>query len=151
MTDLRAGTTVRALDFPPTVQAGDGTLISNITSTVYLVGSPEVGTTFMAPTSGRVKLITSLVARDNGGDNTVYLTPQVYLGTSASGTQIVLATIRHAVSTMGEASNYQSHERVSFLDGLTPGSTYYIRVGYRVSGGTTADLTYRGIIVVPLT
>lgn len=151
MTDLRAGTTVLALDFPPTVQTGDGTVISNITSTTYIVGSPEVGTTFVAPTSGRVRLIASLIARDNGADERVYLSPQVYLGTSSSGTLVLSPSVRSAVSTIGEASNYHAQERATVLDGLTAGSTYYVRVVYRVSAGTTADITYRGIIVLPLT
>lgn len=152
MTDLRAGTVIKALDFPPTVKATDSTSISNISTTTYTAGSPVVATAFMAPTSGKVKLIVSTIGRDNGaGNERLYVAPQVYLGTDATGTLILSPATRYTVSTMGEASNYHAQEKVGVLDGLDAGSSYYVRVMYRVTAGTTVDCIYRGVIVVPLT
>lgn len=151
--DLRAGTTVYALDFPPTVQASDSTTIANISSTTYIAGTPEVGTTFTAPSSGRVRLIVSALARDNGATAERFLfVPQVFLGTSSSGSEVLGPAIRgRGMSTMGEATNYHAHDRSTMLEGLTPGATYYARTLYRVTGGTSVDCIYRGIIIVPLT
>lgn len=152
MTDLAAGTTVRALDFPPTASASDGTLITNISSTTYITGTPEVATTFMAPTSGRVMLWVSALGRDDTADQQVYVTVEVYEGTDATGTQILSpSALARGVSTMGEASNPMGHDRASLLSGLEAGTTYYARVVYRVLGGTTADIFYRGLIISPAT
>lgn len=151
MSELRSGTTVLALDFPPTVKATDSTSIANITTTSYTAGSPEVGVAFMAPTTGRVKLIVSGIGRDNTADERLFVSPQVFTGTDNTGTVVLSPSVRSAMSTIGEASNYHVHDRATVLDGLDAGSTYYARVMYRVSGGTSVDCIYRGLIVVPLT
>lgn len=151
MTDLSAGTIVTALDFPPTVQANDGTSQINISSTAYITGSPVVSTTFTAPTSGRVRLIASFVGGADASGNRAFVSPQVFEGTDTTGTEVLSPSVATAVGSMGEQTSSSAYERCSFLDGLTPGGTYFVRVMYRVTGGTTLDLLYRGIIVVPLT
>jgi hypothetical protein len=139
------------MDFPKTRAAGDATAISNISSTTYATGSPIVSLLFTAPTSGRVRFITSLAGQDNSGDNRIFLSPQVFTGMDATGVEIVAPSVASAVSSMGEASAFSVWERCSFLDGLTPGSTYYVRLMHRVTGGSTCDIAFRGLIVVPLT
>jgi hypothetical protein len=151
MTGLTAGTTVRALDFPPTLKVSSPTDNNNQTSTTYITGSPTISTTFTAPTSGRVRFIVSVSGRDDSGDNRIFVAVQVFTGTSASGTEILSPSVATAVSTQGEGSNFCTFERCSFLDGLTPGDTYFARLMHRVTGGTTCDVSYRGLIIVPLT
>lgn len=151
MSNLSAGTVVNALDFPPTVQANDATSNNNISSTSYVTGSPVVSTTFTAPTSGRVRLIVSMVGGADATGNRVFVSPQVFEGTDATGTEVLSPSVATAVGTISEQTSSSSYERCSFLDGLTPGGTYFVRTMHRVTGGSTIDLLYRGVIVVPLT
>lgn len=150
MSDLAAGTRYLALDWPPTVKATDATQQTNISSTSYVTGSPVVSTTFTAPSSGRVRLIVGMSGGADAGGNRVFVAPQVFLGTSASGTEILSPSVDSAVGTMQEQTSSSSYERCSFLDGLTPGATYFVRVMHRVTGGSVVDLLFRGVIVVPL-
>lgn len=151
MSNLSAGTIVTALDFPPTVQATDNTGITNVSSTSYITGSPVVSTTFTAPTSGRVRLVVGAVFGAGGGGNRMFISPQVFEGTDASGIEVLSPSVATAVGSMSEQTSYSSYERASFLDGLTPGGTYFVRTVHRVTGGATIDLLFRGVIVVPLT
>lgn len=157
MTDLLAGSKIKALDFPPTVHAEDSTSIPNISNTSYAAGSPEVGTTFTAPTSGRVLITVSAGIRNNASNSDrVFVTCQVFLGTSASGTEIQTPTASpFGVSTPGGSATADNQylSRTGVLEGLTPGTTYYARTMHVLSSaGTpanTGDIAYRGLIVAP--
>lgn len=162
MTDLLAGSKVKALDTPPTVQVGDATALSNITAPSYTAGSPEVGTTFTAPTSGRVLITVSGSLRNNGAnDDRVFLTAQVFLGSNSSGTEVVAPTVTvfGISSAVGNANaGFQYLGRTSMLDGLTAGATYYVRTMHVESAGTsgggsnpfhTIDIGYRQVLVAP--
>lgn len=150
MTDLLAGAKVKAADRPTAVTATDTTAINNITSTTYIPGSPEVGTTFVAPTSGRVVLTVGGGFRDDtAGTNRVHIAPEVYLGTGSAGSSFLTADVTtRGVGSVG-ATNFHYRSRTTLLTGLTPGSTYYARIVYKVSGGTTSDIAARDITVVP--
>lgn len=155
MPDLRAGSTVLAADFPPTVYLLDTTTISNITETTYTVGSPEVGVTFVAPTTGRVKITVGGGLRNNAANSDrIALAPQVFLGTS-SGTEVLAPTVFRGVSSEGiaTAGDYAYRGRTTLLEGLTPGSEYYARVMYIKFGtaGSTPDISARDILVEPAT
>lgn len=156
--DLLGGTRILAMDYPPVVSAYDGTAISNITSLVYIAGSPEVGVTFMAPTTGRVTVTVGGGVRNNGSNNDrVFIAPQVYLGTSAAGTEILAPTApQFGISSGGGFTNdlFQYLSRTSLVEGLTPGSTYYVRtmhVQVNNSGAAsgTSDLQSRSVVVAP--
>lgn len=149
MTGLAAGTRYTALDWPPTVKAISAGTLGSISSTTYTNGSPEIGTTFVAPSSGRVRIITGLVGNGPTSQR-LFLSPQVFLGTSASGTEVMSPSVDHAVGTITEQTASTSYERCTFLDGLTPGATYYARTMHRVTSGTGATASFRGIIIVPL-
>lgn len=158
--DLLGGTRITALDYPPAVQAFDATTIANITSTTYTNGSPEVGVTFMAPTTGRVLLTTGGGVRNNSANNDrVFIAPQIFLGTSSAGTEILAPSApQYGISSGGGQTNddYQFHSRTSLITGLTPGATYYVRTMHAQvnnSGATssTSDLSGRSLVVVPAT
>ena len=82
----------------------------------------------------------------------VWITYELYLGTSASGTLIHSGVDVRGVTTSGDAtaSGDQTIGNMSMEEGLTPGATYYAQVVYRVSGGATNDISRRRIIVFPL-
>jgi hypothetical protein len=152
VSDILAGSLIRAADWPVSVSATDGTSIANMSGvTTYTAGSPVVDVTFVAPTSGRVLITVTLGARDNGGTNQIFLAPEVYLGTSAAGTLVLstTSTLPTEARVPGEADDFMYVSRTCLLSGLTAGSTYYARTMHKTSGGTTADIARREIAVRP--
>lgn len=151
MTDLLVGSTIRAADFPPTVQSMDDTVIANITSTTFINGSPEVSVTFTAPTSGRVLIINGGGLRNNSGAAQVFIDSEVR-ETNGSGTVVKSSSVTGdgTLSCADESLGFEYKSRAYVLEGLTPGGTYFARIQYRVSGGNTADITARTIIVQPI-
>lgn len=152
MTDILAGATIKANDRPATAYSTDGTSITNIVSTTFITGTPTVATTFTAPTSGRVLLVVTMGFRDNGGTDRVIAAPNVFLGTDATGTEVLstASTLETECTSAPEATAFYYVSRTSLLEGLTGGSTYYARLLYKVaSGAGTADISRRELLVVP--
>lgn len=152
MTDILAGAKVQAADFPPTVWSNDETDINNITATSFTTGSPEVAVTFIAPTSGKVLIINGGGCRNNTGADQLYLGIEVRQ-TNGSGTLVYSPTIngKDTLSCAKEATSHEYKSRAMVLSGLTAGGTYYARIQYRtLSGGGTADIGSRSIIVQPI-
>lgn len=154
MPEILAGALVRTDDRPAAAFEQDTTTITNITSTSYIAGSPVVDVTFTAPTSGRVSVTVGGGVRDNsaGSGNRVWLAPEVRVD-DVSGA-VVLAADAEArgissgvFSLLSNEFHYYSRRRL--LTGLTAGGTYYARVMYRVTGGTTCDVSAREIGVIP--
>lgn len=159
MTDLLAGSKIKALDTPPTVQVTDTTTMGNISNTTYSAGTPEVGVTFTAPTSGRVNITISGGLRNNAANSDrAFLTAQVFLGVNSAGTEVLVPSVTvYGVSTPGGSAtmDYIYSSRTAMLDGLTAGATYYVRTMHLCSvsvggPGNTCDLNYRGILVTPV-
>lgn len=152
MTDVLVGAKIQSGDWPATVSDADPTDILNISSTSFIEGTPVVAVTFTAPTSGKVLITVSSGASDSTVGGRVIVAPNVFLGTNSSGTEVLgttntLATER---TTPQQATDYTYASRTSLLTGLTAGSTYYARLVYKVSGATTADISYRDIMVRPV-
>lgn len=155
MPDLLAGSKIRAADFPETVYAQDTTANDNVSSTSYVTGVPEVGVTFIAPTTGRVKIsVGASMRNDAANTDRVAVTAQVFQ-TNASGTEVLAPTVFRGVSTDGIASagNYCTYGHTTLLTGLTPGQQYYARTMQIKFGsaGTTPDIAMRDILVEPAT
>lgn len=149
MPDLLVGASIKATDFPVTVSATDATSIANITSTSFVAGSPVVGTTFVAPTSGAVLLSVGLSARDNGGINRIHLAPEVRLGSSGGPVVLAADVTTRGIGVPGEPDEFMYRSRTTLLSGLTPGQVYWVQTMHKVSGGTTADLQERDVTVTP--
>lgn len=154
MPEILAGALVRSNDRPTSQWEHDESTITNISSTSYIPGSPVVDVTFTGPTSGRVTLIVGGGVRDNGvgSGNRVWVAPEVRVD-NVSGA-VVLAADAEArgigacvFNTLTNEFHYMS--RRTLLTGLTAGGTYYARVMYRVTGGTTCDLAARDLGVCP--
>ena len=155
MTDILVGAKVKAADFPASAWSQDTTEITDITSTTFIPGSPEVGTTFVAPTSGKVLMFVGGSARAHTGDNRTFLAANVFLGTSSAGTEVLSSSIGFTGCGFSLASTSYYYQNRSFhLTGLTPGSTYYARVTYSVTttGATDgrSDISCREIGVIPI-
>ncbi|GIH27606.1 hypothetical protein Aph01nite_59160 [Acrocarpospora phusangensis] len=155
MTDILVGSKVKAADFPVSVWEQDTTEISDATSTAFITGSPTVDVTFVAPTSGKVLMFVGGAARANTGDNRLFMAANVFLGTNASGTEVLASSVQLTACGWSLASTSYYYQNRSFhLTGLTPGSTYYARSMYSVttSGATDGrcDISCREIGVIPI-
>lgn len=154
MPDLLAGSKIRAADFPSAVYAQDTTTIADISSTSYISGTPEVGVTFVAPTTGRVKITVGGSLRNNAANSDrVTLAPQVFV-TNGGGTEVLAPTVFRGICTDGtQSADYCTYGRTTLLEGLTAGQQYYARVMHCKFGsaGTTCDVAMRDILVDPAT
>lgn len=151
MPDLVSGSEIYAADWPPSVTWEDVTTLSNLSNLGYQTLSPALQGTFVAPTSGRVLITVGGTAFDNGGPlNRVYMVPQVFKGTSAAGVEVLPPN----VGVRGSAhygGRPVGHSRITLLEGLEPGETYFARHLSTVTGGTTCRINSRQLIIEPTT
>lgn len=149
----RAGSEITALDMPPAVEVQDFTAIDNATNTTYQPGTPVAGVTFTAPSSGRVLLIIG-GGLGNGVGNRVLLSPQVFQGTSAAGTEILAPGVpTRGFSSYGNATGTHYGTRETLLEGLTPGQNYYARVMHKIINdglGNNSDIKGRQLTIAPI-
>ncbi len=155
MPNILVGSKVKDDDFPASKWAQDTTEILNVTSTAWITGSPVVATTFVAPTSGKVLMFVGGSARGQAGDDRLMMAANVFLGTNASGTEVLSSSVGYTGCGFSLAStSYYYQNRVFHLTGLTPGSTYYARHMYSVVNTSTAnnacDISCREIGVIPI-
>lgn len=132
----------------------DETFVGSINSTAYVTGTPEVGVTFQASTSGKARVTVGSGFRDEGASvDRVFLALQLFFDNS-SGTEVIAPS----VTTFGHGScdvntEFQYGCRVGLLTGLTPGQVYYARLQHLATPGTdpdSADVTGRGLIIIPV-
>jgi hypothetical protein len=152
MADIRAGDEISAGYWPPAVMAEDGTDLDNVSSTTAIPGSPEVGVGFISPTTGRIGVCVQGGIDADSAEDRLFISYEVYEGTSASGTLVRDSRAGHGISsTGGVASDELFHGNMSMVSGLTPEVDHYARIVYWTEGVTaTNDVTYRRIIVFPL-
>lgn len=149
---IRAGDKIEVTQWPVSVSVTENTDQTDISSTSYTAGTPECGVGFVAPDSGVVGIALAAEMREQAAGNRVFVSPQVFLGTSSSGTEILVPNVNRGVSTSGDAtaSQFMTHGNFSVLMGLTPGADYFIRTMHLTEGGTTNDIGHRRLVVIPL-
>lgn len=153
------GDIISTLDAPPSVHAFDNTTQGNVSNTTPAAGSPDVGVTFTAPTSGYVFVCVGGGLRDNTGSNRIDLSVELRQ-TDGSGSVIVGADTSFAGWTNAPVTSgaFQFGSRPFVLPAddnglaapLTPGDTYFVRVMQSVSGGSSADIFNRFLTVAPV-
>ena len=151
--NLSAGTPVRALDFPRAWQSFQNTAITNISSTTYTTGTPEVAVRVMAPSSGRVAVALSGGTRNDAANaDRIFVSYRVLEGDPENGDLIQSDEVKRGLSNPAtQTDQYQYHGHVTMVDGLTPGVYYYFQVRHRTTlGSGTADIAYRSILVWPI-
>jgi hypothetical protein len=158
---IRIGDAISALDAPPTQHAFSGVTQENISSAMFVPGSPEVSCTFVAPTSGRVLVAVGGGLRDNGGTNRVHLGLELREDDASGALLMQAAAARNSwTNASTNTANYQYGSRIlllpldadGFATALTPGATYFARAMHSINGGSTGDITFRDLTVasVPL-
>lgn len=152
MADMAPGGEISANWWPDSVRVAEGTDQLNITSTSFIAGSPECSTTFVAPLSGRVLVsVTGELRNDDTAGNRVFLSFEVRVGSSAGALNTSAQNFR-SVGTSGDttASAPMIHGNIFMVENLTPRTTYFIRTMHQVTGGTTNDVLYRRLCVIPV-
>ncbi len=105
------------------------------------------GTSFVAPTSGKV-LVTWRCTLVNSGNNYTACSYRIATGsTVGSGTTFQDADDSRTVST--DTTTFEGQGAAEYVSGLTPGATYNVFLMHRVGGGTGSFLR-RTAGVVPL-
>ncbi|MGH9248617.1 MAG: hypothetical protein ACRD0W_03745 [Acidimicrobiales bacterium] len=158
MPDLLAGTTVNALDSPVTVADSEPGSFT-FTNTTYGIGTTggtyvDCGVAFVAPTTGRVLLHYSCNIANSSTASTLMAPVVREGGTVGSGTTFLVALDDNAVTilpTAGVAAALIYGGRPLLVTGLTPGSTYNVRLEHRVSAGSPGTLARRAVTVSPAT
>ncbi|GAA4924607.1 hypothetical protein GCM10023334_029420 [Nonomuraea thailandensis] len=149
MPNILVGAPVSASDRPASAWASDTTANTDIGSTSFIAGTPQVSLTFVAPTSGAVLLSVGVAGADNGGTNRIHLAPEVRVGSVAGAVVLAADVTSRGVGLPGESSANVHRSRTTLLTGLTAGTTYFARTMHKVSGGLTADIAVREITVIP--
>lgn len=153
MTDLSPGTRIKALDWPEAVSSESDASIGGIAETSYTVGSPEVAARFTAPTSGRVGVAVSGAIRTNlTSVDRIYLSFRVFAGDPEDNNLLETEDVKRGISNYAHMrEGYQYKSQMTMVDGLTPGSSYYIQLRYRTTlGDAEADIAHRRVSVIPL-
>lgn len=151
MPDLLAYTPITALDTPAT-RSDHQDSAAGSTSSAILTGTYQgapggaipCGTSFTAPTTGRV-LIFFAAELDNSTTGVTLCTP--WVGTGAvvgSGTPVVAASDTNAIYNTG--TNQIRPGGPLLVENLTPGDTYNVQLQYRATSGN--GLASRRVVVV---
>lgn len=130
----------------PETEASDTTDLLAQTNTTYAAGSPVVGVSITAPSSGKIKVITSGHLETNVAGN-CYLSPEVRTGAGIGGGSVVYAANPdYGISAGGDSLTRDSDSRVKYFNGLTPGDPYNVRLMHQTTGGNY-DIFYRELAV----
>lgn len=150
---MTTGGDVYGVDFPPSQFDQDWSSIFNISTTTFIAGDVEVAVSATAPTSGRLFVAVGAGLRNNAATSEqVAFTFQVFEDTP-DGALFLAADETRGVKSIGISSSqeFQYHGNADIVEGLSPGRSYYFQTVYRsVNGASTADITSRNILVVPV-
>lgn len=151
---LSAGVPVRATDFPRAHQVYSQESQTNLTSTSYGNGSPEIAVRFMAPTSGRVLVVCSGGVRNNttANEDRVFLSFRIFEGDPNNNDLIQTEEVKYGRSnTSAGNDDFQYGGHGTMVAGLTPGTFYYAQFRHRTTlGSGTADIAARILFVTPI-
>ncbi|MGW9029121.1 hypothetical protein ACWGQ5_34330 [Streptomyces sp. NPDC055722] len=154
MSDLLAGTTVKALDTPPTVANAQSASVSTQSTTYTTVGA-DCAVVWTAPTTGRVliHIAARMQVTPSTATSGALIAPQTRTGgVIGSGTLVEDAADQSAASHYGGTA-FERQGIWHLLTGLTPGAVYNTRLLMKSSTGVsdTANFAHRELIVAPAT
>jgi hypothetical protein len=153
MPDLLAGTIIKALDTPPTVESVQ-TAFFNFDATTYGVDADsgtyvECGVAFTAPTTGRIMLMIKCGIDNNTAGAFTSMSSVIRDGaTIGAGATFLAASDDRAILSFGTDGVYIGHTEL--VTGLTPGNSYNVRLEHRVGSGI-GSLGSRWVAVAPAT
>jgi hypothetical protein len=137
---------------PPSIaRSVSSTDVLGVTSTTLVPGSPVVGAAFTAPDSGAVMVSVSGHLEHNSAGFFAYLCAEVRAGaTVGSGTVVHTGNVDEGIAVGGPAALTRTCAGNRFyVDGLTPGDPYNVRLLHFTQGGNF-DIFYRSVMVEPV-
>lgn len=147
---FEAGEEISIAAWPESVSVTEETNFLEISSTTFIPGSPACEALFLSPSSGRVGVVVSGSLQEQANNTRVFLSFEVYEGTSASGTLVWDAEATYGVSTSGFTGGAMTLGNFTIVRPLTPGVAHYVRTMHMVEAGATSDLFSRRLVVIPL-
>ncbi|MET9734278.1 hypothetical protein ABZZ79_27665 [Streptomyces sp. NPDC006458] len=148
MPDLSAGSTVKALDTPPTAADAQSASVTT-TSTSYTTTGTDCAVSFVAPTTGRVMIHTAARMVNSNATSGTLAAPETRTG-GVIGAGTLVEAAADAIGASHYGSTFARSGVVHLLTGLTPGATYNTRLLMRTSVGTdTATFAMRELIIEP--
>jgi len=148
MPDLLPGSTVKAVDTPPTVASTQSSTVTT-TSTAYTTVGDDCAVVFTAPTTGRVMIHTAARMINSSATSGSLIAPETRTG-DIVGSGAVVETAIDAIGASNYGNTFARNGAVHLLTGLTPGATYNTRLLMRTSvGADTASFALREILVEP--
>lgn len=153
MPTVVSGSPVYGADFPPSQYDQDWTSQLNITSTTHVVGTPEVGVNYTAPTSGKAFVMIGAGIRNNAATNERAIVTYRIFRDSSKGAVVQAANSDVGIKSCGIAASqeYTYRGNFSLVTDLTPGVNYYFQVVHlSVNGAGTVDIASRDIAVIPV-
>lgn len=151
-----AGQIVKALDFTAPQSDVEPTDITAFTDAgSYVAGSPVVGTTFVAPTSGRVLVLVYARFESNSAGVRALVSFAVREGAViGSGTAVSASSNNKCLTTPTDASGGGNQRTAGtvfeVVTGLTPGSTYNVQVEHQMESAGNGDIFDRQVTVLGL-
>jgi hypothetical protein len=148
MPDLTAGSTIRALDTPPSVSVSDATDEGAFSNTVFEPGGTPVGVAFIAPTTGRVEVTWYARGESNSAGVSMAVSVGVRTGaTIGAGTSVVVANdVRSLVFDVHRDGKDMS----LVVENLTAGSQYNAQIEFKMLSAGNGDIFDRLLSVKPL-
>lgn len=157
MPDLLAGSTILAQDTPVPGADEEATDETGFTDTSYVAGAAATcGTTFTAPTSGRVITLWHARFETNTVNVRVLVSVEVRAGAViGSGTVVSAASDTSAIESGSNDTSVGGNSRMQapmfrIVSGLTPGDTYNVRTMHRMTSAGNGDIFDRSVAVLPL-
>jgi hypothetical protein len=153
-----AGSNVNALDNTPMASDTETADELAYNSVPFIPGANQCGTTFTAPTSGRVLIFWGARMQSNTVGARVHVSVSVRTGsTVGAGTVVSAATddssiesVQAATGAAGAGTRMQA-SRHRDVSGLTPGSVYNVQVEHKTSISASGDVYLRDVSVLPVT
>jgi hypothetical protein len=125
-------------------------------SSTFIPGTVVVGTSFVAPPSGKIMAHFGGHISSDVNTNAVLLSFEMKTGgTVGSGTLVSTAANGDRAIVCGRAVNSGAVAQLAagntaLYTGLTPGATYNVRMMHAADPGNTSHAFYRQIMIVPV-
>jgi hypothetical protein len=146
-----AGQTVKALDFAGYASTTNATDETAFTSTSYTLGVSTCGVSFIAPTSGAVKITWGARFALGTDTNLTLVSAEVRTGSTVGSGTVVDAASDNSALEHGQASTDRLQaSRHRAVTGLTAGSTYNVSLWHKTTSGDNSTIYQRDVMVEPI-
>lgn len=150
-----AGQRILAADFDGSATDVDATDVTGFTDTGgFVAGTPVVGCTFVAPTSGTVDVFVYARFESNSAGVRAIVSFAVREGSViGSGSAVSAASNNKSLQTPTDASGGGNQRTAGTVfetvSGLTVGATYNVQVEHQMETAGNGDIFDRSVTVIP--